>query len=587
MSFICSKYLPEINLSKFSKFSKVERIFSKKLNNIDTVDIFGSANSTHFLYDDRITPINEIEIYNDKILVLTNKEANYLLTFSLNNNVEILIFENLFPFFNDIKYVNIEKNYEILKKKIHFLRKNNIPLKKFSSIYSNLYLHKVERKIRNKSNLDQAFRLYPLSGYQEVFKLKETRIDRSILCLDFNSMYPSVLDQYFFDPKYLEYKKTNKVVSNIDEIQNGIHHVILHKCTNAYFKKYNYFQYINKDIKHSFIIEDKPIEILLFSDEIKFIFDFFEEVYIIDSIISNKSIKHPLYKEANTLYKQRLSFKKDLNTTLASLTKLKLTLLHSCTNQKKIKNIQIKNKFDVLKLINSYYDIPTEECNFFMEYFIKKGIIKFKKNNKGYEVDILDTTSAYNIFSLSAHILAKSKIKLMQTIIKLLSFNDLEICYINIDCIHLSIKTKDIDLFLHNFKSIIGENMGQLKIENIATKGYWLDVGRYWLYNNDTLIAHKNILFNTPYLHHPYIKFRKFKKISKFDGFYYISKYNVNIFNCINMKKKVIEMDDHINLFRFNQKELISIIDYKENLIKNLQYNQPIYTKLIKDFFDD
>ena len=46
-------------------------------------------------------------------------------------------------------------------------------------------------------------------------------------------------------------------------------------------------------------------------------------------------------------------------------------------------------------------------------------------------------------------------------------------------------------------------------------------------------------------------------------------------------------MDDHINLFRFNQKELISIIDYKENLIKNLQYNQPIYTKLIKDFFDD
>ena len=587
MSFICSKYLPEINLSKFSKFSKVERIFSKKLNNIDTVDIFGSANSTHFLYDDRITPINEIEIYNDKILVLTNKEANYLLTFSLNNNVEILIFENLFPFFNDIKYVNIEKNYEILKKKIHFLRKNNIPLKKFSSIYSNLYLHKVERKIRNKSNLDQAFRLYPLSGYQEVFKLKETRIDRSILCLDFNSMYPSVLDQYFFDPKYLEYKKTNKVVSNIDEIQNGIHHVILHKCTNAYFKKYNYFQYINKDIKHSFIIEDKPIEILLFSDEIKFIFDFFEEVYIIDSIISNKSMKHSLDKEANTLYKQRLSFKKDLNTTLASLTKLKLTLLHSCTNQKKIKNIQIKNKFDVLKLINSYYDIPTEECNFFMEYFIKKGIIKFKKNNKGYEVDILDTTSAYNIFSLSAHILAKSKIKLMQTIIKLLSFNDLEICYINIDCIHLSIKTKDIDLFLHNFKSIIGENMGQLKIENIATKGYWLDVGRYWLYNNDTLIAHKNILFNTPYLHHPYIKFRKFKKISKFDGFYYISKYNVNIFNCINMKKKVIEMDDHINLFRFNQKELISIIDYKENLIKNLQYNQPIYTKLIKDFFDD
>lgn len=586
MSFICSKYLPEINLSKFSNYSKVERIFSKKLNNIDAVYIIGSASSTHFLSDGKITTIDEIEIYNDKILVLTNKEASYLLNFSLKNNVEILILENLFPFFNDIKYVNLEKNYEILKKKIHFIRKKNFPLKKFSTVYSNLYLHKVERKIRNKISLDQAFRLYPLSGYQEVFKLKETRCDRSVLCLDFNSMYPSVLDQDFFDPKYLEYKKINKLIMSKDEIPSGIHRVILYKCKNEHFKKYNYFQYINKDIKHSFIIKDEPIEILLFSDEIKFIFNFFEEIHIVESIISNKLIKHPLYKEANSLYKQRLIFKKDNNTTLASLTKLKLTLLHSCTNQKKIKTIRVKNKSEVLKLINLYYDIPIEECNFFMEYFSKNGIIKFKNNNNRYEVDILDTTSAYNILSISAHVLAKSKIKLMQTIMSFMSFKDLEICYVNIDCIHLSIKTEDINLFLNNFKSIIGENMGQLKIENIATKGYWLDVGRYWLYNKNALIAHKNILFNTPYSNHPYIKFRKFRKVSKFDGFHYISEYNINILNCINMKKKAIEMDDHIDLYRFNQKDLISIIDYKENLIKNLLYNYPIYTKLINEFFD-
>ncbi|WP_104490211.1 hypothetical protein [Acinetobacter indicus] len=585
MTFICSKYLPQIDLSKFSNYNKVERIFSKKINSIDDVEIFGSANSTHFLYDNKITAIEHIDIYNDKILVLTNKEANYLLNFSLKNNVEILIFENMYPFFNDIKYVNIEKNYEILKKKINFLVKKNIPLKKFSTIYSNHYLHKVERKIRNKSKLDQAFRLYPLSGYQEVFKLKEARLDRSIICLDYNSMYPSVLDQYYFDPKYLEYKKINKVVKNLNEIPNGIHHVILHKCKNDFFKKYNYFQYINKDIKHSFIIEDKPIEILLFSDEIKFLFDFFEEIYIIDSIISNKLIKHPLHKEAERLYNQRLSFKKDNNKTLAALNKLKLTLLHSCTNQRKFKNIKIKNKIDILNLISSYYDIPNEECDFFLEYFIKKGIIKFKKNKK-YEVEILDTTSAYNIYSISAHIIAKSKIKLMQTIMSFLSFRDLEICYVNIDCIHLSVKKKDVELFFNNFKNIIGEKMGQLKIENIATKGYWLDVGRYWLYNNNSLITHKNILFNTPYLNQPYMKFRKIKKISKFDGFHYISEYSLNITNCINMKKMAIEMDDHINLYRFNQNQLILNTEYKGNLVKNIQRNNPIYTKILNEIFD-
>ncbi|MDY6487124.1 hypothetical protein SKM51_07920 [Acinetobacter faecalis] len=586
MSLICSKYLPEINLGKFSNYSKVERIFSNKSNEIDDVYIWGAANSTHFLCNEKITSISEIAIHNNKILVLTNKEANYLLNFSIKNNVEILVFENLFPFFNDIKYVSMEKNFDILLKKIIYLKKKNIPLKKISTVYSNLYLHKVERKIRNKSILDQAFRLYPLSGYQEVFKLKETRKNRTILCLDFNSMYPSVLDQSFFDPKYLEYKKVNKKVNSLDDIENGLHHVILYKCKNDYFKEYNYFQYINKKIKQSYTIEDEPIEILLFNDEIKFIFDFFEEIFIIDSIISHKSIKHPLCKEANSLYNQRLSFKKDNNITLASLTKLKLTLLHSCTNQKKFKRLNVKDKCHIQQLIVSHYDIPIEESEFFMEYFVKKGIIKFKKNNKGYDVDILDTTSAYNVLSLSAHVIAKSKVKLMETIMSFLSFQNLEICYVNIDCIHLSIESNDIDFFLNKFKHVIGDKLGQLKIENIATQGYWLDIGRYWLYSNNNLIEHKNILFNTPYLLDPYRKFRKFRKITKFEGFHYISEHNINLLNCLNMKKKIIKMDDHIKLCRFNQKTLTSIVNYKENLITNLKNNYPTYKGLIDEIFD-
>ena len=96
----------------------------------------------------------------------------------------------------------MEENYKQLLKKIEFLKKQNIPIKKISTVYSDLFLHKVERKIRNKSKLDRAFRLYTLSGYQEVFKIKEARSDRSILCFDFNSMYPSLLDESFFDPKY-------------------------------------------------------------------------------------------------------------------------------------------------------------------------------------------------------------------------------------------------------------------------------------------------------------------------------------------------------------------------------------------------
>lgn len=497
MPLVCSKYTPHIDLSKFSKDTGIERIFSSRIKNYNEEYYLVASNKTHFLQNNKVTPLNQINITKGKILVLTNKEANYLLEYSINNNVSILIFENLFPFFKDIKYVSMEENYKQLLKKIEFLKKQNIPIKKISTVYSDLFLHKVERKIRNKSKLDRAFRLYPLSGYQEVFKIKEARSDRSILCFDFNSMYPSLLDESFFDPKYFNYKKVEKYVKSVNEIENGLHHVVLNKCNNEFFKKFNYFKYMDLNIKESFIIEDDLIEVLLFSDELKFIYQYFDEVFIIDSIISKRSITHPLHKDAQRLFSQRISFRKDGNSTLEAMTKYKLTLLHSCTNQKKFKKITIKEKNSLPRIIADNFDIPSDKSALFIEELIKKGSLRIKSHHDNFEIYCLDNSSPFNILALSSHVISKAKVKLMKILMDFLQFNDLEVCYINIDCLHISIKSQDIDAFLDKFSHVIGDNMGELKLEHIADKGYWLSVGRYWLYKNKNLLTHKNIIFNT------------------------------------------------------------------------------------------
>ena len=125
------------------------------------------------------------------------------------------------------------------------------------------------------------------------------------------------------------------------------------------------------NIKESFIIEDDLIEVLLFSDELKFIYQYFDEVFIIDSIISKKSIKHPLHKDAQRLFSQRISFRKDGNSTLEAMTKYKLTLLHSCTNQKKFKKITIKEKNSLPRIMADNFDIPSDKSALFIKPLAK------------------------------------------------------------------------------------------------------------------------------------------------------------------------------------------------------------------------
>lgn len=584
MQITCARFSPFLDLNKYKDKSMIVRVYSKKLKH--SINYLPLATDGLLLYiAGKRYKLADAPISHKTILVLTNKEAGHLLEFAHKNKLELLVFENLFPFFKNIKYVNLAYNYNKLINNIRLIKKQNIDICQFSTLISNDYLYKVERKLRTKSTLDQAFSQLPLTGYKEVFKLKEAREDRSIICLDFNSMFPSLLNEEYYDPKHLQYKEIKQNYSELKQLEKGLFHVVLKKCNSDFFKNYNYFEYADASDKNKFQI-DADIETLLYADELEILSGYFEEIFVIDAIISSKQMAHPLAKEVGKLYKQRLKYKKEQNEILENMVKYQMTLLHSCTNQRKHKKIYIKNSADITSILSKVFNLPINTHERYLKYFLKKGILQIDKDNKGRYLSYLDLSSPFNIFSLSAHVLTKAKIKVLKMLERVLDFPDAEICYINIDSLHISIKTADLPHFLEKNKAFISDKLGDLKIEAIADKGYWLDVGRYWLFSEGKLIKHRNILFNSHFINNPYRRYRTVKRVLKFRKLLYIQDITIQLISTLKMNKIIKNHGDHINNKRPNASLLVESSKYNLNMLNMYEKNQSTYHELINEIFN-
>ena len=125
-------------------------------------------------------------------------------------DLDIKVFENLYPIFDNIKFSSDPKiNYEKLIELMDIIKKFQLSGNSLAHNLSTKYLYKIERKLRFKNTLDTCFAFAYKGGYQEVFKLKEERIDRVVISMDFNSMFPYCMLGKFLEPKSVEYKFIN------------------------------------------------------------------------------------------------------------------------------------------------------------------------------------------------------------------------------------------------------------------------------------------------------------------------------------------------------------------------------------------
>lgn len=447
-------------------------------------------------------------ISNERLVVCTRKEASILLETRVLPHVKIVVLEVILPFLDKVKYFeDCSKNYKQLNS---FARKFDyfIPMGFFCTL-QNKYHRKLLKKVPKKEDCDNLFIKTPHSSIQEVYIFKEQRKSRTILAFDFNSMFGWGMLGTFSNPARLKYKEINSAVSNILDLPLGAYHVSL--CGSDDFIR-KFFPLTTKKIGKSYYFKLGERECWngwLTREELNFYSKHFNNIFIYEGVISDEKIKHPFSKICERLYKERNHFKNQNNKTHSTLCKLEIACLHAIPvptfksvkfirDTTDLKNmfqrrlgIDVENNFDLLFQFCSYINLKS---NFHFrltkqESTKNRGLINLLRNTP--YIYLKERNENASIFSLFSEVIGRVRTKLLETIEYISSFHGSEICYVNIDSIHVSIPLDSRENFLEHMKPLIGQEIGLLKIEAEAAQGLWVNPGIYSLKDKEQIISNK------------------------------------------------------------------------------------------------
>ena len=572
------------NINKFSnvkfKFNQESKIYyiNRENPNKEKIKeyIFVAIEEDEIFINNKIMKISYFfkSIYKrNKIYVcLTFNEAFQM------NKFNFVTFNKLFPFVKD-KY---EEDFSLMDKynKLIKLKKElfdvfyKTQFKSIQNQYASFLRFKQNKKIHYKSTLDSNFFFSIKSGFSDVFKLLENREDRKIYQLDVNSMHPYAMTQNNFSiPSQLRYYKNNNLNDIINGIiTNGIFNCVLSIKSNITPKARKFLRYIpinlidnNISVPINITKNDK-INILLHANEIKFYAKYFD-IELQDGIYSKKSIEHPLKSWVLDTYQKRLNstgLQKDFY-------KFILVLSHSIVMKRELEEEYFDSNSIELEYMDKYQYKINASDNLNNSYINIEDYDEDIKLSKSYKI-----ANNFNVYSLYSQVLANTRIHLLELYEKIYnSSNKFELCYCNIDSLHISIPIELEEQFKIILEDISSPTeLGKLKVESISNRGIWFEPGRYWLFDKDNkLISFKNTIFNDNNEDYKCI----FKKIEYLD---YKNRYKVNYFSLFKslQHKKIVkkESDNHYLYYKNKSDTMISLLMNKRlNLkkIKKIFYN--------------
>ena len=537
---------------------------------------FVSLNNEIIIMDNKTYSLDDFfkNIYNKytKYVCLTFNEAFFI---SKKNFIE---FNKLFPFVSTSEFNLLEINEKY--KQLIFFKENLFDVffrTNFKSIqdqYSSYLRFKQNKKIHYKNILDHNFFFAIKSGFSDVFKLLENRPDRKIYQLDVNSMHPFAMTKENYSiPSQLKYYKNNNIENILsDKITNGIFNCVLKIKNNLTPKARNFVRYIpinliedNTSIPIN-ITKNDTINILLHANEIKFYSKYFD-ITLEDGVYSKKSISHPLKKWILDTYDKRLQssgIQKDFY-------KFILVLSHSIILKRGLEEDFFSKNSIHYDFMQKYQYKLSENLNIANSYI---NLYEYDEEiiaSKSYNIN-----NNYNVYSLYSQVLANTRIHLLELYEKLHnSSKEFELCYCNIDSLHISIPIDKESLFKEAIKDLISPTeLGKLKIESITNRGIWFEPGRYWLFNDNQLVNFKNTIFNDDNKDYKCV----FKKIEYLDK---RNDYKVNyfsLFKVLQNKKLIKEVDENHYVYYKNNNGGVSLL---LNKINNLKKYKKIFKKYI------
>src|SRR5574344_1265711 len=475
----------------------------------------------------------------------------------------------LFPFLSYVEYDNLSllEQYNILKEKYEDCKTLFEFEEKYRTIqqqFSFKLKFKQSRKLRFKSLLDNNFFFAVKPGFADIFKLLENRPNRKIYQLDVNSMHPfAMTKENYSNPRGLSYYKTNNIEDVLsNKITNGIFNCILKIKSTLNEKDLNFIKYFPfNEIKEQTTIpinitKNDTINVLLHANEIKFYSKYFD-ITLEDGVYSENSISHPLKKWILDTYDKRLQssgIQKDFY-------KFILVLSHSIILKRGLEEDFFSKNSIHYDFMQKYQYKLNENLNIANSYI---NLYEYDEEiiaSKSYNIN-----NNYNVYSLYSQVLANTRIHLLELYEKLHSSSkEFELCYCNIDSLHISIPIDKESLFKEAIKDLISPTeLGKLKIESITNRGIWFEPGRYWLFNDDELVNFKNTIFNDDNKDYKCT----FKKIEYLDK---RNDYKVNyfsLFKVLQNKKLIKEVDENHYVYYKNNNGGVSLLLNKINNLK-------------------
>lgn len=342
---------------------------------------------------------------------------------------------------------------------------------------------KIERAVRTKNELDQAFFHTPQCGLSEAIGFMEMSRNRKIVALDFNSMFASIVASARFpNPSQLQQDKASDLLKRITE-QTIDHGIFLCRIKpkaefRALVAKFAPLFMGNEGRCTAIrLSQNESLTAWLHACEVNALHPYCH-IEVQQGIYSKESISHPLASwvpkafdlKANGTQLQRV------------IAKEVLTSLHTCCARVSMINTQWLQTHEVEEEFLKRFNSPPFEHPHY-GYKMTERITQTGETLQKWRLFRTDNPS--NVYCLSSTVYAHARTKLFKLLVAASELDQARVCYFNIDSLHLSVPTEAVDRTLDALQKThpITAQLGHLKIEAIADAGLWLDAGLYWLFD--------------------------------------------------------------------------------------------------------
>jgi hypothetical protein len=249
-------------------------------------------------------PIETYEDFADSPCVtLTRKEADQIAIATPGKRPPLAL-EELHPWLPLQQYhEDSAKNFQALQVVFNRFGQHLVTAREFCDKKWNT----VCNAVRMKTDLDARFYTAWHLPIQDAYILEESRHDRRVIALDFNAMYPFCMQQRFPKPSAMRHVVYDRDVESGEVLPAGLFRCIIQGPFSEFISKHNPFRsfFAGRHLRTS--LSDR-ILVDLNEFEVEFFQRHFRRIHIVDAVISDESIVHPLARDAQRSFARRVHY---------------------------------------------------------------------------------------------------------------------------------------------------------------------------------------------------------------------------------------------------------------------------------------